>query len=346
MRSRRGSALPSGTCRSTEVTPERVETWWVERQQEVLSRKHLRNLRTILRGICRRAVTLRLLGINPVDRIEGRIGKEHGEVKKRSDYLVTDNLTTFLTTAERVCPKEYAVLLVMATTGLRVGEAVGLQIGDLDSAGLRMTIRRRVRRSYIDSPKNGKAEIVAVLPTTMAVLQQIKEIRRAEAAVNGTEARWLFPIQFRKDMPITPEAIGQAMTKVLKAAGLRKIRPHDLRHTYATLAIQAGVNIVNVSRQLRHWNIAITTDIYAHAVPGGNRAAVDVKEAILARNQAQPTPQPRRLTPRFGTTFVKQKPPSRVCPLEPAEREDHGFQDQAFRLARRLERKVRIVNRP
>ena len=81
-----------------------------------------------------------------------------------------------------------------------------------------------------------------------------------EAAVKGTEARWLFPSQFRKDRPITPENVNVFMQRVLTAAGLRKIRPHDLRHTYATLAIKAGVNILNVSRQLRHSSIAITAD--------------------------------------------------------------------------------------
>ncbi len=83
---------------------------------------------------------------------------------------------------------------------------------------------------------------------------------------------------------MTPETVGHATRKVLKAPGLRKI----LHHSYATLAIQAGVNILNVSRQLRHASIAITADVHAQAVPGGNRAAADVREAILAGNQTQP----------------------------------------------------------
>ena len=56
----------------------------------------------------------------------------------------------------------------MATCGLRIGEAVGLQVGDLDVADCQLHIRRTVRRGYIDSPKNGEAEIVDVPPTTMA----------------------------------------------------------------------------------------------------------------------------------------------------------------------------------
>ncbi len=89
-------------------------------------------------------------------------------------------------------------------------------------------------------------------------------------------------------MPETPEAVQNAMRRVLTAAGLPKIRPHDLRHTYATLAIQASVPLLTVSRQLRHASIGTTADIDAHAVPRSNRAAADALEAILMGNQMQP----------------------------------------------------------
>ena len=96
-----------------------------------------------------------------------------------------------------------------------------------------------------------------------------------------------------KNMPTTPERVGVFMRRVLKAAGLRTIRPHDLRHTYATLAIKAGVDILAVSRQLRHASIAITADVYAHAVPGANRAAADVMEGILTRKTSNHLQPPR-----------------------------------------------------
>jgi integrase len=285
-----------GILPMTDVTEERVEAWWVKLRTEGLSKKTLGNLRSILRAICRRAVSLKLLSSNPVDRIEGRLGRAQGEIKKTSDYLTAEDLTTFLATAERVCPAEYPILLIMATGGLRVGEALGLQVGDLDGMNSQITIRRSVRRGYVDSPKSGKAGVVDVPPITMAVLQRVRDIRKVEAAVAGTEPRWLFPSRVRTDTPLTPEAVGLAMRKVLLAAGIRRIRVHDLRHSYATLAIQAGVPILNVSRQLRHASIAITADVYAHAVPGGNRVAADVMEAILAGSGGNHTQPPRNST--------------------------------------------------
>jgi integrase len=84
------------------------------------------------------------------------------------------------------------------------------------------------------------------------------------------------------------------MHKVMQAAGLRQVRVHDRRHTDAALTIQPGVDIVRLSRRFRHSRIAITADIYAHAVPGGKRAAADVLENILTGNQAQPPRNHRR----------------------------------------------------
>jgi integrase len=272
----------------TEVTADRVEEWWVRLRNEGMTMRHVASLRSILKGICRRAVSLGLIQSTPVDRIDGPMGKTKEAIKEPADCLTADDLGTFLQTAERVCLYEYPAFLAMATCGLRVGEAVGLQVGDMDVPGLKLHIRRTARRGYVNSPKNGKARVVDVPDTTMAVLQRIREIRQAEAAVAGTEARWLFPSLRRPTNPLTPETMGNRMRKILRAAGIRKIRPHDLRYTYATLAIQAGVDLLTVSRQLEHSSIAITADIYAHAVPGGNRAAADVMESILTGNQTQP----------------------------------------------------------
>lgn len=221
-----------------------------------------------------------------MERIEGRLGRVATEIKP-AEYLTPEDLATVLRTAERICPKEYPIFLVSASCGLRIGEAIGLQVGDLDVAGLRLHVRWTVRRGYISSPKSSKAGVVEVPASTMKVLADLKELRQVEAAVNGGEARWLSPGE-ATGMPETPEEVQRAFQRVLKAAGLRRIRPHDLRYTYATLAIQAGVPLLTVSRQLRHASISTTADLYTHAVPGSDRAAAEALEAVLAGNQTQP----------------------------------------------------------
>ena len=169
---------------------------------------------------------------------------------------------------------------------------MALQVGDLDAVARQVHIRRMVRRGHVSSPKNGRGRVVDIPASTVAVLEKVRDIRQAEAAVLGVEARWMFPGR-TPDMPITPETVQRAFSMVLRAAGIRKIRPHDLRHTYATLAIKAGVPLLTVSRQLGHADIGLTANIYAHAVPGCNRAAADVMEAVLTGVQPHP---PRTLS--------------------------------------------------
>jgi integrase len=62
---------------------------------------------------------------------------------------------------------------------------------------------------------------------------------------------------------------------VLTRAGLRKIRLHDLRHTFGSLLIQSGASIVYVKEQMRHSSIQVTIDIYGHLIPGANISFVD-----------------------------------------------------------------------
>ena len=94
-------------------------------------------------------------------------------------------------------------------------------------------------------------------------------------------------------MPLTLEVVRKGLRKALLAAGVRQIRLHDLRHTYATLAVKAGVPLLTVSRQLGHASISTTADLYTHAVPGSNRAAAEALEGVLTGNQTLP---PRNLS--------------------------------------------------
>jgi hypothetical protein len=77
--------------------------------------------------------------------------------------------------------------------------------------------------------------------------------------------------------------------RILETAKLRRIRFHDLRHTFASLLIQQGESLAYVKEQMGHSSIQITVDVYGHLVPGGNRAAVDrLDDAQPSATQAQP----------------------------------------------------------
>ena len=88
--------------------------------------------------------------------------------------------------------------------------------------------------------------------------------------------------------------------KLPAKAGLRQIRIHDLRHTFASLLIQQGESLAYVKDQMGHHSIRVTVDVYGHLVPGGNKAAVDkLDDSTTEKVQERPesgrdNPQPIR----------------------------------------------------
>lgn len=94
--------------------------------------------------------------------------------------------------------------------------------------------------------------------------------------------------------------------KLLTKAGLRRIRIHDLRHTFASLLIQQGESLAYVKEQMGHHSIRVTVDVYGHLVPGGNKAAVDKLDDPTMKESGETTllrhdhPQPILNLQRLG----------------------------------------------
>ena len=84
---------------------------------------------------------------------------------------------------------------------------------------------------------------------------------------------WVFPS--RVGAPLEPNRVREAFFLALKHAKLRRIRFHDMRHTFASWLIANGESLVYVKEQLGHHSIQITVDTYGHLIPGANRKAVN-----------------------------------------------------------------------
>ena len=88
---------------------------------------------------------------------------------------------------------------------------------------------------------------------------------------------------------------------VLAKAGIRKIRLHDLRHTFGSLLIQAGASIVYVKEQMGHSSIQVTVDTYGHLIPGANISFVDRLDTIATGNSSAQKSANRTQTPELAT---------------------------------------------
>jgi integrase len=168
----------------------------------------------------------------------------------------------------------HAAFVVLATTGMRRGECLGLRWSDIDLAAGRLSIVQTVivvnHDVRIGSPKTARGRRTVVLdPGTVAVLRKHRQQQLAERLIMGAGFADHGLVFRRPDGgPLHPERFSRTFEIEARRAGLPKIRLHDLRHTWATLALSAGEHPKVVQERLGHANVSITLDVYSHVTEG------------------------------------------------------------------------------
>ena len=121
-----------------------------------------------------------------------------------------------------------------------------------------------------------------------AALKESLTARKREAVRTGSPAMFNFIFQ-RDGDPIEQNYIRRIFKRVSTKAGIREMRIHDIRHTYASLLLSQGESPVCVKEQLGHQSIQITVDIHGHLIPSSNRGAVNrLDSPHPSATQAQP----------------------------------------------------------
>jgi integrase/predicted RNA-binding Zn-ribbon protein involved in translation (DUF1610 family) len=242
-----------------------------------LSASSVRRVHAVLHRACHDAVRWGYLTVNPVDAADPpKVSAEHPDALPAWS---AEQLAGFL--GHVASDRLFALWRLLAMTGMRRGEALGLQWSDLDMEAGRLTISR----SWI--PVNGTPQMsepktkrgrrtIALDPTTLEALKahaarQADEQSKWEDAWIGTDR-----IFTREDgASLHPWVVSKAFRGHLKAAALPQIPLHGLRHTYATLALSSGVNPRIVSGRLGHSTVALTLDVYSHVLPQQDQDAAD-----------------------------------------------------------------------
>jgi integrase len=162
---------------------------------------------------------------------------------------------------------------VIAMTGMRRSEAIGLRWSDVDLEAGRLSVRRALipinREVVVSEPKTAKGRrVVALDPGTIEVLKA-QAARQLDAQSEWDEAWIEFGLVFTAEngAALDPESVSRYFRQAVKKTMVPKIRLHDLRHTHATLALQASVHPKVVSERLGHATVSITLDTYSHAIP-------------------------------------------------------------------------------
>jgi integrase len=176
----------------------------------------------------------------------------------------------------------YAAWLLAANTGMRRGEVLGLRWDDVDLDRARLSVRQTLLsvdyKLEFSTPKTPRGRrSIALDSGTVAALRGHRRLQTEEKLAIGPGAYADQGLVFAGEdgAPIHPVLFSQMFDRHVRDATLPTIRLHDLRHTHATIALQAGVHPKVVSERLGHATVAFTLDTYSHAIPAMQEDAAE-----------------------------------------------------------------------
>ena len=242
-----------------------------------LSPQTIHHVHSCLHKACKDAVRWGLIARNPLDAADPPRRKGDGTTEMKT--WSAEQLGAFLASVRG--QRLHALWHTIAMTGMRRGEALGLRWSDVDLENGRLSVRRALiptnRDVVVSEPKTAKGRrVIALDPATTEVLKeqaagQLEEQREWDPA--WSDSGLVFTAENGK--ALDPETISRWFRIAVKRAMLPPIRLHDLRHTHATLALQAGIHPKVVSERLGHATVSITLDTYSHAIPALQEEAAE-----------------------------------------------------------------------
>ena len=251
------------------LTKGRVERIESKEQPKGLSAKTVRNINQVISSAMDLAVAQKIILTNPTNACE--LPKvEHQEMQT----IPAEQLQAFLDEARAT--GVYEMYYIELATGLRRGELLGLKWSDIDWKNGIIKVRRQIARvdgQIVEAPLKTKNSYRAV-----TISQQAIEVLKKQKT--KTNDQYVFPSP--NGGPISPDSVNNMLKRVLERAGIPKVRFHDLRHTFATIALQNGVDIKTVSGMLGHFSAGFTLDTYAHVTTSAQKEAAQTMGNILS----------------------------------------------------------------
>ena len=262
---------------------------------EGLSDQTARGIHTTLHAALDRAVEEKLLFRNPADSCKLPPAKSR-EMK----VLTPEEIQRLLIQArEDGC---YELLLLELATGLRRGEILALQWGDLNFRTGALRVERQVHRVkgelVVSPPKTKAGNRTVLLPAP--VLKVLKTYQKT------IRSRWMFPSPVKEDSPMDPAAVRKRLQTVLERAECKRLRFHDLRHTFATASLEHGMDIKTLSTIIGHVSSTTTLNTYTHVTDAMRQSAADKIDRGIGRAEPKPRQEPVPQKP-VPSTFQARK---------------------------------------
>lgn len=242
----------------------------IELKDRGLSNRFIHGIHGVLRSALDQAVKEKLITDNPAE------GCKLPKIeKKEMKVLLPEQIGAYLQEANRrgLLPAYYLEL----TSGLRRGELLALLWTDLDVENMTISVTKQVNRVNgqlkVSQPKTSNSVRTIPIPK-QAVDLLIQEHEK------HPDSPYMFPSPKTGTM-YDPDSFRHTHEKILAAAGIEHIRFHDLRHTFATLSLQHGVDVKTLSNTLGHYSAGFTLDTYTHATQRMKREAAETIGSVI-----------------------------------------------------------------
>jgi integrase len=259
----------------------------------------VRIMNALLHLVLSEAVEAEVIPANPIAGLARKLHLGTRKLKRQEDVRTKAMTRTqrdrFLETAAQIRPWWTAMWTVQVLTGLRPGEVYALEERDVDLESRTLRVARTLavdddeatNPTYDPTPKGGRARTVDLSGEAVEVLRSHLKHRRAEKL----RGRW-------REMPTPlfctlngsfadPSNIQRAFAAVLKEAKLPHFTPHGLRHTFASLLLQAGIDVYYVSRMLGHMDISLTVATYGSWLNPSRPGTLDVLDRGVDERSAE-----------------------------------------------------------
>jgi len=276
-----------GKTRLKDLTPLQVQRMYNKATAAGMSPKSVYNIHGILHEALEKAVRLDILRRNVSNKCD--LPKQ----RKTEMYPLTDDDVQKFFTASKGS-KYHDMFVVDIFTGLRESELIGLTWDCIDFEKKEIRVYRQLNRIGSDGDKKGvfkfctlknDRERIVTAPDAVLDIFRRQKIKQTEMRLRaGGSWNNKLNLVFTKEdgSHINYQSLYKALKSIVKAIGRPEVRVHDLRHTYATLSLQHGVDIKTLSTALGHATAAFTLDRYGHVSQGMRRDMAEKLDSAMA----------------------------------------------------------------
>lgn len=257
-----------GDTKLIELTPRHIQDLYTLKLQQGTGKRTVEMIHAVIH---RSLVMAHRQGL--VSSIAAKAVQKPKSSPREMKVLSENQIKNLLLMAER--SKMGAQVRLAITTGLRLGELLGLKWVDVDWTGSKLQVRRQLQRLphtglVFSSPKTKSGRrTVKIGSSTLSILGKhldSQDDQKARVGVRWEDNDLIFPTT--RGTPKEPRNYIREFKALLKKAELPNIRFHDLRHTAASLMLLSNMPLISISRQLGHAKPSTTLDIYGHLIPG------------------------------------------------------------------------------